>query len=74
LLELPVGRELGECFASRKGLLMVSFGKVEVEVEGRNRVLYEGESCAVGSGERFRLKAPEWSDVLFFEELGGRTK
>lgn len=74
LLELPDGREVGGCFAGCRGLLMVSAGRVEVRLNDAPRLLHEGESCTIRRGERLRVRAEEWADVLFFEETAGATE
>jgi hypothetical protein len=67
LLELPDGREVGGCFAGCRGWLVVSAGRVEVRLNDAPRLLHEGESCTIRRGERLRVRAEEWVDVLFFE-------
>lgn len=73
LLGLPCGRDVAGCFAGCSGLLMVTHGQLEVEAEGRRRVLHEGEAWVLPSGEPFHLWVEETTDVVFFERRKMKT-
>jgi len=67
LLSVPCGRDVGPCFAGCVGMLMVSFGKLEIQSADGHRVLREGDSWPLPSGAPFHLWADGTTDVVFFE-------
>jgi hypothetical protein len=67
LLTVPCGRDVGGCFAGCDGILLVSFGKLQIQTADGHRVLRQGDSWPLPSGAPFHLWADGPTDVVFFE-------